>query len=72
MPTYKATPKKQRQPKADTVMYCRFYGADIADARVFAKEDGLKLHNFIRQCFERDMARQRIERAERTSQAESS
>ncbi|MFS4552068.1 hypothetical protein [Comamonas resistens] len=72
MSTSQATSTKPRQTRADTVMYCRFYGADIEDARNFAKQDGVKLHNFIRMSFERDMARQRIERAERASQAESS
>lgn len=63
MSTSKAPSKKPSQPKADTVMYCRFFGIDVADARVYAKQDGVKLHNFIRMSFQRDMERQRTERA---------
>lgn len=61
--------KRRREPraeKADTVIYCRFFNADMEKSRAFAQAEGVSLHKFIRLLFQRALADYEADPAART------
>ena len=57
--TQHPTRKRRREPraqKADAVIYCRFFSADMEKSRNFAIDEGVSLHKFIRVLYQNALA----------------